>query len=341
MVEGLFYCFGTHLSEEGGQHVLATSGLWIVFAAALLLMMALDLGVFHRRAHEVSLREATLWSSVWITLAMLFACGVFLFRSTKDGMLFLTGYLIELSLSVDNVFLFAVIFTYFQVPALYQHRVLFWGIIGAIAMRGVMILAGSALINRFHFIIYLFGALLITTGVKMYLHRHQTVDVAESTLLRWLRRILPLTHVYDGQKFFTRIEGKRMATPLFLVLALVEATDLMFAIDSIPAIFAVTRDPFIVFTSNVFAILGLRSMYFLLAHVMDRFRYLKVGLSVILIFVGLKMLGEPWVEVPVGASLAVVVVVLAVAVTASLVATRREEERAALAQAQEMQKTLE
>lgn len=315
---------------------MVTSALWGVFAVVVLVIMALDLGVFHRKAHSISLREATLWSTIWITLAMLFACGVFAYRSAKDGMLFLTGYLIELSLSVDNVFLFAVIFNYFLVPPLYQHRVLFWGIIGAIIMRGIMIAAGTTLINKFHWIIYLFGALLIVTGIKMYLHRNQTVDVAESAFLRWLRRTLPLTNVYDGQRFFTRIEGKRVATPLFLVLALIEVTDLMFAIDSIPAIFAVTRDPFIVFTSNIFAILGLRSMYFLLAHVMDRFRYLKVGLSFILIFVGLKMLGEPIVEVPVVVSLAVVIVVLAVSVTASLMVTRREALPAEISQVQEI-----
>lgn len=315
---------------------MVTAGLWGGFAVVVLVIMALDLGVFHRKAHEVSLREATIWSAVWVTLAMLFACGVFAYRGAKDGMLFLTGYLIELSLSVDNVFLFAVIFTYFLVPPLYQHRVLFWGIIGAIVMRGIMIVAGTALINKFHWVIYLFGVLLIVTGIKMYLHRNQTVDVAESAFLRWLRRTLPLTNVYDGQRFFTRIEGKRVATPLFLVLALIEATDLMFAIDSIPAIFAVTRDPFIVFTSNVFAILGLRSMYFLLAHVMDRFRYLKVGLAVILVFVGLKMVGESFVEVPIAVSLVVVVVVLTVSVTASLMATRREAVMAEISQTQEV-----
>lgn len=304
--------------------------LWIGFATGILVLLALDLGVFHRDAHVVPMREAAAWSAVWFTLAMLFAGGVFFFRGLGSGMEFLTGYLIELSLSVDNVFLFAVIFSYFQVPPAYQHRVLFWGILSAIIMRGIMIAVGAALIARFHWIIYLFGGFLILTGIKMFLHRNKETDPGENALIRLLLRFVPLTERYHGQRFFVRIDGRLLATPLFLVLVLVEFTDLMFAVDSIPAIFAVTRDPFIVFTSNVLAILGLRSLYFLLAGVMDRFQYLKVGLSAILVFVGFKMLGI--IKIPILASLLVVVFILTVSVLASLWKTRSAQSQAALAE---------
>jgi len=304
--------------------------LWIGFATGILILLALDLGVFHRKAHAVPLREAATWSLVWFTLAMLFAGGVFYFRGVVSGMEFLTGYLIELSLSVDNVFLFAVIFTYFQVPPAYQHRVLFWGILSAIVLRGIMIAVGAALIARFHWIIYLFGGFLILTGVKMFLHRNRETDPGENALIRLLKRVVPLTDQYHGQRFFIRIDSRLLATPLFLVLSLVEFTDLMFAVDSIPAIFAVTRDPFIVFTSNVLAILGLRSLYFLLAGVMDRFQYLKVGLSAILVFVGFKMLGI--VKIPILASLLVVVSILTISILASLWKTRSMHSLALLAE---------
>lgn len=294
--------------------------LWTVFTVAIVAILALDLGVLHRRAHVVRPREAALWSGAWVMLALLFAVGVFLHKGTEPGLQFLTGYLIELSLSVDNVFLFAVIFAYFGVPAALQHRVLFWGILSAVVLRGLMIVAGAALIERFHFIIYLFGGLLILTGIKMFLHRNRETDLAESGLVRWMRRTLPVTEQYDGQRFLTRVNGRRMATPLFLVLALVECTDLMFAVDSIPAVFAITRDPFVVFTSNIFAILGLRSLYFLLAGVMDRFHYLKVGLAFVLVFVGLKMLQV--VRLPILVSLLVVAGIVAISIIASLLRTR-------------------
>jgi len=301
---------------------LGTWILWGLFAIVIPLILAFDLGVLHRKAHTVSLREATLWSAAWVTLALLFAAGVFYFRGAARGLEFLTGYIIELSLSVDNVFLFAVIFTHFQVPPKYQHRVLSWGVMGAILMRALMIVSGAALIHRFEWIIHVFGAFVILTGVKMFLQRDKEPDVENSGLLRWLRRHIPLTNEYDGQNFFTRSDGRVLATPLFFVLVLVEITDLLFALDSIPAIFAVTKNPFIVFTSNIFAILGLRSLYFLLAGVMQLFHYLAVGLSAILIFVGLKMVGL--VDIPIGYSLLVIAAILAASIGASLLKARRE-----------------
>jgi tellurite resistance protein TerC len=292
--------------------------LWLVFGLGISFVLALDLGVLNRKAHTLSIREAAGWSATWFILAMLFAVGVFRHRGAQSGLEFLTGYLIELSLSVDNVFLFAVIFNYFAVPDLYRKRVLFWGILSAIVMRGAMILAGAALIARFHWIILVFGGFLIITGIKMYLHRNEEVDVSENSVLKYLRKRLRVTETYHGQSFIARVNGRLYATPLLLVLAMVELTDLMFAVDSIPAIFAVTRDPFIVFTSNVFAILGLRSLYFLLAGIMDKFYYLKTGLSAILVFVGIKMVISMHVKIPIGLSLAVVALILAISIVASL-----------------------
>ncbi len=294
--------------------------LWTGFGLSILLVLALDLGVLHRKAHSVTLREAALWCALWLVLALLFAAGVCYHRGSADGMQFLTGYLIELSLSADNVFLFAVLFAHLQVPAQYQHRVLTWGVLSAIAMRGLLIASGSALIHRFHWIIYLFGGFLILVGLRMFLHRNRQPDLHNNRLLLWLQRHVPLSPDYDGQKFFTRLGARQLATPLFCVLVLIEITDLLFALDSIPAIFAITRDPFLVFTSNIFAILGLRSLYFLLAGAMKRFCYLTVGLSVILIFIGFKMLGV--VEIPTFGALLVVVALLAAAILASLLKTR-------------------
>jgi tellurite resistance protein TerC len=239
---------------------------------------------------------------------------------------FLTGYIIELSLSVDNVFLFAVIFSYFRVPAAYQHRVLFWGILSAVILRGLMIVGGAALIRQFHWIIYLFGAFLIYTGIRMYRHRNEETDIEQSRVVRLLRRYMPFSDKYDGQKFITQVNGRWVATPLMLVLAMVELTDVLFALDSIPAIFGITTDPFIVFTSNILAILGLRSLYFLLAGVMNLFHYLTAGLAVILSFVGTKMLLTAWnIHVPVGLSLGVIGGILAVTIIASLIRARREQ----------------
>jgi len=297
--------------------------LWVGFNLFVLGMLALDLGVFHRKAHVVSFKEAGVWSAVWIALALLFNAGVWHFLGPQKGVEFLTGYLIEKSLSVDNIFVFALIFAYFAVPQEYQHRVLFWGILGALVMRAIFIAAGAALIANFHWIIYVFGAFLILTGIKMAFAPDKGLEPEKNPVVKLVRRLMPVTDRYHGQKFFTRENGALAATPLFLVLALVETTDLIFAVDSIPAIFAVTSDPFIVYTSNVFAILGLRSLYFLLAGVMNRFEYLKLGLAAILVFVGTKMAIVDLYKIPSAVSLGVVAAILAVAIAASLLRARR------------------
>lgn len=299
--------------------------LWAGFNLFILAMLALDLGVFHRTSHEVSLKEATIWSAVWITLALLFNVLIWQFRGPEIGVQFLTGYLIEKSLSVDNIFVIALLFGYFAVPAAYQHRVLFWGILGALVMRAGFILAGAALLDAFHWIIYLFGAFLIITGVKMAVFRNAEIHPENNPLLKLVRRLVPVTPEYRKDKFFVRESGRVLATPLFLVLVLVESTDLVFAVDSIPAIFAVTNDPFIVYTSNVFAILGLRSLYFLLAGVMQKFVYLKLGLSAILVFVGVKMVIMDLYKIPSSVSLLVIAALLALSIGASLWKTRGQE----------------
>lgn len=298
--------------------------LWVLFNLFVLAMLALDLGVFHRKAHAVSLRESSIWTAVWVVLALVFNLGVWRYLGAQRSLEFLTGYLIEKSLSVDNLFVFALLFSYFAVPAKYQHKVLFWGILGALVMRAVMIAAGATLLNRFAWIIYVFGAFLILTGIKMILQRERQIHPEQNPLVRGFRRIVPVTADCRGARFFIRERGRWMATPLFLVLLLVEVSDVIFAVDSIPAIFAVTRDPFIVYTSNVFAILGLRSLYFALAGVIDRFHYLKIGLGIVLAFVGAKMiLGHtPW-KIDTAVALGVIVAVLAVSVLASVVWPRR------------------
>ncbi len=303
--------------------------LWVGFNVFVLGMLALDLGVFHRKAHVVSFKEAGIWSAVWIGLALLFNAGIWRFLGPQKGVEFLTGYLIEKSLSVDNIFVFALIFAYFAVPQEYQHRVLFWGILGALVMRAIFIAAGAALIANFHWIIYVFGAFLILTGIKMAFAPDKGLEPEKNPVVRLVRRLMPVTERYHGQKFFARENGALAATPLFLVLALVETTDLIFAVDSIPAIFAVTSDPFIVYTSNVFAILGLRSLYFLLAGVMSKFEYLKLGLAAILVFVGTKMAIVDLYKIPSAISLGVVAAILAVAIGASLLRARWREAAAA------------
>jgi tellurite resistance protein TerC len=296
--------------------------LWAGFNLFVLAMLALDLGVFHRKAHIVSLREATAWSAVWISLALLFNAGIWYFRGSEAGVQFLTGYLIEKSLSIDNIFVIALIFGYFAVPAIHQHRVLFWGILGALVMRAAFILAGAALLEAFHWIIYVFGAFLIITGLKMTLVRDTEIHPENNPVLRLVRRLVAVTSDYREGHFFVRDNGKRWATPLFLVLVLVETTDLIFAVDSIPAIFAVTTDPFLVYTSNIFAILGLRSLYFLLAGVMQKFVYLKLGLASVLMFVGTKMTITDLYKIPSFVSLLVIAALLATAIGASLWKTR-------------------
>ena len=293
--------------------------LWTGFTAFVLAMLALDLGVFHRKSHEVGFREALTWSVVWVSLALIFNYGVYHFYGPERGLEFLTGYLIEKALSVDNIFVFLMLFSYFSVPAAYQHRVLFWGILGALVMRAIFIALGAALLAKFHWVIYIFGALLVVTGIKM-LRTGGSHDIhpERNPVYRLFRRFVPAVDSYRADRFIVREGGRWVATPLMAVLVAVEATDLVFAVDSIPAIFAVTSDPFIVYTSNIFAILGLRAMFFLLAGVMDKFQYLKVGLALVLTFVGTKMLLTEIYKIPIGASLGVVAALIAGSVIASL-----------------------
>jgi len=297
---------------------------WVGFNVFILAMLALDLGVFHRKSHVVSLKESLTWTGVWVVLALGFNAGVWHYAGAGKALEFFTGYLIEKSLSVDNVFVFALLFSYFAVPPTYQHKVLFWGILGALIMRAIMIALGAALITKFAWIIYVFGAFLILTGIKMIVKREEEIHPERNPVVRWFKKLVPVTPEYRGDKFFVRENGIRMATPLFVVLLLVEFTDLIFAVDSIPAIFAVTKDPFIVYTSNVFAILGLRSLYFALAGVMDKFHYLKIGLGVVLSFVGVKMLlaHTAW-KIDTLVSLGVIVLILATSVVWSLLKPKK------------------
>ncbi|HLT57419.1 MAG: TerC family protein [Limnochordales bacterium] len=303
--------------------------MWALFNLLVLGMLALDLGVFHRHSHVVKAKEAAIWTVVWIVVALIFGGFVYWWKGPDTAMEYLTGYLIEKSLSADNIFVFVLIFTYFAVPAQFQHRVLFWGVLGALVMRGIFIALGAALISKFSWIMYLFGAFLLFTGIKLLTQKEESIDPGQSPVLAFVRRLFPVTEGYEGNLFFVRRNGVLMATPLFVVLALVESSDVMFAVDSVPAIFAVTQDPFIVYTSNVFAILGLRSLYFLLADVLGKLRYLKYGLSLILAFVGTKMLLQGFVHVPPALSLGVIVAVLTVTIAASLLVPERETEAAA------------
>jgi tellurite resistance protein TerC len=302
----------------------APTWAWIGFALFVLAMLALDLGVFHRKSHEIKIKEAMIWSGVWIALALLFNLGLYYLRGPEPALEFLTGYLIEKSLSVDNIFVFLLIFTYFHVPPRYQHRVLFWGVLGALVMRAILIALGITLIQRFHWVIYIFGAFLILTGVKMALDKGKEIHLERNLTLRLFRRFAPVTDDYRAGKFFVKQEGRRLATPLFITLLVVETTDLVFAVDSIPAILAITPDPFIIYTSNVFAILGLRSLYFALAGVMKSFYYLHYGLSAILLFVGAKMLLTDFYKIPVGVALGVVAGILIISVIASLAFPHRD-----------------
>jgi len=301
--------------------------LWGGFIVFVLAMLALDLGVFHRKTHAVGFKEAAIWSGVWVSMALVFNAGLWWKFGAQPGMEFLTGYLIEKSLSVDNIFVFVVVFGALGIPALYQHRVLFWGILSALILRAGMIFAGTALLARFHWLIYVFGAFLVLTGLKLFYvwKKGEEEHPEESAIMRWVKRVIPTSKNLDGNRFFTVENGKRLATPLFLALVLIEFTDVIFALDSIPAIFAVTTDPFIVFTSNIFAILGLRSLFFLLAGMVDKFSYLKVGLSGVLVFVGLKMALVDVVKVPPFVSLGVIAAMLVASVVASLLKARRAE----------------
>jgi tellurite resistance protein TerC len=322
--------------------------LWVGFGALILTMLSLDLGLFNRKSHSVTYKESVIWSSVWVSLAMIFAGVVFWHLGKQKGVEFLTGYLIELSLSVDNLFVFLLVFSYFKVPAKFQHRVLFWGVMGALVMRIAMILLGTALIRQFNWIIYIFGAFLVFTGIKMFSQEETEIQPEENPVVKIVTRFIPIARHYDGDKFFTVEKGRRIGTLLLLVLVIVEVTDLVFAVDSIPAIFGITTDTFIIYTSNVFAILGLRSLYFLLAGVVEKFHYLKLGLAIVLTFIGVKMLlpliskGVAYAldylgatglaeytrhanHIPIGIALGFVATVLAGSVIASLIWPKKAE----------------
>jgi tellurite resistance protein TerC len=291
---------------------------WVIFNIFVLGMLALDLGVFNRKAHVIKIREALIWSAVWITLALLFNLGIYFWRGPETALEFLTGYLIEKSLSVDNIFVFLLIFSYFGVSALYQHKVLFWGILGALIMRAVFIAMGITLIEKFHWTIYIFGAFLILIGVRMALQKGREIDPERNPVLRLFRRWMPITEDDVEGRFFVKKAGRYFATPLFIVLIVVETTDVIFAVDSIPAILAITLDPFIVYTSNVFAILGLRALYFALAGIMELFHHLHYGLSAVLVFVGIKMLLADIYKIPTGIALGVVAGILLISVLTSI-----------------------
>ena len=307
---------------------------WVGFILCVLVFLALDLGIFHRRARVIRFGEALAWSALWFALAMLFAGAMAHWRGREEATEFVAGYVIELSLSLDNILFIALIFAWFRVPLEFQHRLLFWGILGALVMRGVMIAVGAVLIHQFDWVLYVFGAFLIFAGTRMFFSKQETVHPEKNLALRLAQKLFPVSQNFDGQRFFARFNGRFALTPLALVLLLVETTDLIFATDSIPAVFSVTRQPFIVFTSNIFAILGLRSLYFLLAGALGNFRYLKIGLSIVLAFVGAKMLVEPhglpsrWfqIEIPTSISLLIVAAILLISITLSVSAAWREKE---------------
>jgi len=315
----------TEIHRVGEMHHMPANEtvLYIPFAIVVVLLLAIDLGVFNRRAHEVGLKEALIWSVVWTLVALVFNAGIFIYAGTTKALEFFTGYVIERALSFDNLFVFVIIFSYFGVPAKYHHRALFWGVVGALVTRAIFIAAGTALISRFEWILYFFGVILIYSGWKMLREKDFEVHPDSNIFIRAARKLFPVSDGYEAGKFFLRKEGLLYVTPLFLVLITVETTDIIFAVDSIPAVFGVTQDPFIVFTSNVFAILGLRASYFLLSGVMETFHYLSHGLSVVLIFIGVKMLVADVVHISIGLSLAIVVAVLTIAVLASLAKRRR------------------
>ncbi len=297
---------------------------WVFFNLFVLIMLALDLGVFHKKLHVVSVKEAMTWSGIWIFLALCFNGFIYyLFGETK-ALEFFTGYVIEKALSVDNIFVFVLVFSFFGIPPIYQHKVLFWGIIGALIMRVIFIFAGVALLEKFHWTIYIFGAFLVFTGIRMLLDKDKKMEPDKNPVIKLFRKLVPTTPEMHDDKFFIRIDRKRYATPLFVVLVMIEVTDLIFAVDSIPAILAVTQDHFLVYTSNVFAILGLRSLYFALANIIDRFKYLAVGLAIILIFVGLKMALIDFIKIPIYYSLLVIFLILTLSIIISLFKTKKK-----------------
>ena len=300
--------------------------VWIGFIVFVMLLLVVDLGVFHRNSHEVKIKEALIWSAVWISLALIFNYGVYVYLGKVKALEFLTGYVIEKSLSVDNLFVFIMLFSYFNVNPKYQHKILFWGILGALIMRAVFIFAGVALLNKFHWIIYIFGVFLIFTGIKMLFHKEEEIVPDRNALVKLFKRFFPVTDRMHGGKFFVKQNARLVATPLFIVLLIVEFTDLIFAVDSIPAILAISHDPFIIFTSNVFAILGLRALYFALAGIMKYFYYLKYGISAILVFVGIKMVIGFYLIIPVTYSLMIILSILVLSVVVSILFPQKEKE---------------
>jgi tellurite resistance protein TerC len=312
---------GAALGVNPGRYVNTQAVIWVGFHVFVVAMLAIDLGLFHRKAHVVKPKEAGIWTGVWISLSLLFCAGLGYFRGQEPALQWLTAYLVEYALSVDNLFVFLVVFSYFRVAPEHQHRVLFWGIVGAFIMRATLIITGTALVSRFHWLMYLFGAFLIFTGLKMLLSKsdHEGADPEQQAVVRFARRVLPVSQQGQGAHFFLREDGRLKVTPLFLVLLVVEATDLLFALDSIPAVLGITQDPFIAYTSNVCAILGLRSLFFLVASLMEKFHFLKVGLSLILCFVGGKMLATFFhIKLHEALSLGIIVLILAASVGASL-----------------------
>ena len=304
--------------------MIADFYLWTGFIVFVFFMLALDLGVFHRKSHEVKISEALIWSAVWISLALIFNYGIFIFMGKEKAIEFLTGYVIEKSLSIDNLFVFIMVFTYFNVEPKYQHKILFWGILGALIMRAIFIFAGVALISMFHWIIYVFGGFLIFTGIKMLFHKDEKLDPNKNPLVIIFKKFFPVTEQMHGSKFFVKINARTVATPLFIVLLVIEFTDLIFAVDSIPAILAISNDTFIIFTSNVFAILGLRALYFALAGITKYFYYLKYGLSAILVFVGIKMILAEFYKIPVVYSLLSILGILIISILFSVIYPKRE-----------------
>lgn len=300
--------------------------LWIIFGIFVVVMMALDLGVFHRKAHEVKFKEALAWTVAWVALALCFNAGIFFYRGQEAAMQFLTAYLLEESLSIDNLFVFLLIFNYFKVPARYQHGVLFWGILGVLVMRGAFITVGLALIHHFEWILYIFGAVLVFTGFKLAFEKDKEVDFEHNPILKFFRRIFPVTKDYHEGKFFVREGGKLLATPLFIILMFLNTVDLVFALDSIPAVMSISQDVFIVFTSNIFAILGLRSLFFVISNIMQLFHHLHYGLSLVLVFIGVKMLIKDFYHIPTGASLIFILATLVLSVIASIVWPKVKEE---------------
>ncbi len=296
---------------------------WLAFFSIITFMLVLDLGVFHKKVHKVSIKESLAWTGVWIALAMMFNAWVYHTMGEQKGLEFLSGYLIEKALSVDNIFVISLIFTYFRVPAQYQHRVLFWGVLGALFFRIIFIFAGVALINKFSWMIYVFGVFLIFTGLKMLKGEEKTIDIEHNPMIKLVKRFFKITKEFDGQNFRTHHAGVNHFTPLFLVLVMIETTDIIFAVDSIPAILAITPDPYIVFTSNVFAILGLRSLYFALNGIMEMFEYINYALSGILVFVGVKMIIAPWYHVPTIFSVAIIFAFLIISIVASIYFPRK------------------